>query len=174
MQQSSPNTARVNGHAAAPDRHVQVDCMVVDQVQGRAATGAVHREVHLADGTAVAHWAVGNQAGRAAHHQAGGEDLPAGRHTRFTAAVDHQHMAGRHAFDAFALRVVGVVEGADLVQVFPRRDVAHGEGGADQVATRWVGQACDALDEDVAETALEQLRAKRGDADMAQQPQCVL
>jgi hypothetical protein len=68
--------------------------------------------------------------------------------------------------------MVRIVEGTDLVEVLARRDVAHREGRADEIAAARSGQAADALQVDIAKAALEELRAERGDADVAQLLAC--
>jgi hypothetical protein len=147
--------------------------MVVDQVERRAAAGAEHREVHLRDLAAVAHRAVGDEARGAAHFQPGGEDLAAGGDALLAARVDDQHAAGRDALDRLALRVLGIVERAQLVDVLARRDVADGERLTHQVAARGLGQAVDPLQVDVAQAALEHLGAERRGADAAQALECL-
>ena len=162
------DVAGIDRDAAAADRHVEVDRVVVDEVERRASAGAVDREIHRRDGAAVAHRSVGDEPRRAAHLEARRQDLAARGDAGFAAAVEHQHVPGRHALDGLALRMLGVLEALMLVEVLARRDVAHRERGADQIAAGGLRQPRDALDEDVAKAALEKLRAQRGDADVAQ------
>src|SRR6185369_6621498 len=78
-------------------------------------------------------------------------------------AIAHQHLAGRRGLDRLPLRVLGIGEDADMVEILARRDVAEGERLADHRRFDR-GQRPDALQVDVAETAFEQLRRERGRA----------
>jgi hypothetical protein len=69
------HVAGVDGDPAAADRHVQVHCMVVDQVERRTAARAVDREIQGGDGTAVSYRAVGDETCDAPHLQPGRQDL---------------------------------------------------------------------------------------------------
>jgi hypothetical protein len=160
--------ARIDRDPAAADRHVHLDRVVLDQVERRAAARAIDREVHLRDRAAVAHWAVGDESCRAAFLQPRRQDLPAGRDARLAAAIEHEHGSGRRTLDRLALRMIRVFECAQLVEVFARRDIAHRERRSDEVAARRSRQPRHALHADVAESALEELRAERRGARLAQ------
>ena len=100
---------------------------------------AVQNEAEAASGAdegkcPVAHGPVGDEPRRAAHLEARRQDLPARGDTSLATAVDDEHVARRDALDTLALRVLGVLEDADVVEVLARRDVAHRERGADQIA----------------------------------------
>ena len=74
-------------------------------------------------------------------------------------SIDH-HRAGRDGLDRVALRVARVLEDVDRVDVLAGGDVAEREGRAGHAAGVRV-ERTDALDEDVAEAALEQHRGER-------------
>src|SRR5262245_46421659 len=70
-------------------------------------------------------------------------------------------MPARAFLDALALRMATVLEHTEVVEVLARRNVAHRIGGPEH--WRRVGvEAVDALDERIAEAALEQDGRQRG------------
>src|SRR5262245_5708848 len=70
-------------------------------------------------------------------------------------------MAARAFLDALALRMAAILEHAEVVEVLARRNLAQRIGGPDH-GRRVRVQAMDALDESVAEAALEQDGGQRG------------
>src|SRR5207245_4450887 len=128
------HVARIHRDSAAADGHVEVDRVVVDQVQRRAAARAIDGKVHLGNGPAVAYGSVGDEARGPADLEPRREYLATRGDALFAAAIDHQHMALGHALDALALRMVRIVECTDLIEVLARRDVAHREGRTDEIA----------------------------------------
>ena len=122
----------------------------------------------LADLGRVPERAVGHEAGGLPRLQPGEED-PAGRgRLGLVAAVHDEHVAGRDLLDRRALRVVVVLEDLERVDVLPRGDVPQREGGTGHPMVR---ERLDALQEDVAQPAREQLRRDRGGADLLQELQ---
>ena len=89
------------------------------------------------------------------------QDVAAGGGGGVAARIHHQHVAGRAGLDRLALRVAAALEGAELVEVLARRDVTQRVGLADH-PRRLAVQQEDALDEHVAEAALEEHRGQRG------------
>ena len=163
------DVARIHRHAAARDRHVHVHRVMLREIERRARARAEERQADVADRAAVAHAAVRHHARDAAHFQAHREDR-SGRCNRAVAAtVLHEHAAGRRAFHRLALRMIGVLEHADVIEVFARRDIAQRERRADEVrrTRRRLDERRDALQEHVAQAALEELRRERRGADVA-------
>src|SRR5262252_995869 len=70
-------------------------------------------------------------------------------------------MAGRAFFHPLALRMAAAFEHAQMIEVFPRRNVAQRVGRADHRRPAGV-EAMDALDEGVAKAALEQNGGESG------------
>ena len=161
------DVAGIDGHAAAGDRGVDLDGVVLDGVQRRGGAGAEDGQRHFGDGAGVSDAAIGDDAGGAAAEQAGHEDVAAAGGPGVAAAIHDQDVARLAGFDGLALGVLGVAEAGHDVDVLTRGDVADGGGGADHVV--FVGaEAAHALHEDVAEAALEHLCGERGGADAAQ------
>src|SRR5262245_2408700 len=71
------------------------------------------------------------------------------------AAVGHENMSGRTFFHPLALGMAAVFEHAEMIEVFPRRNVAQRVGRTDHRRPAGI-EAMDALDEGVAKAALEQ------------------
>ena len=139
------------------------------QVQRRAAARAVHREVHLRDRAAVAHRAVGHEARRAAHLEPRREDLRRPRR-RASRRGNRAPARGRAARSRSPLRCGWF--GSSKALIWSRSSRAGMlrivNAGPTRLPPRRLGQARDALDVHVAEAALEELRAQRRDADVAQ------
>jgi hypothetical protein len=148
---------------------LQIDGVVPGQVGGGAGAGREHRQGQLAEAGRVAQRAVGDHAGRAAHQQPGGQDVAERRGVGDAAAVDDQHLAGRHLLDGAPLRMVVVLEHRQHVQVLPGRDVAQRERLAGQPAGRRVGRR-EAVEERAAQPAGQQPGGQRRGAD---QPELV-
>ena len=125
------DVAREYRHAAAADRHVQVDRMMLDQVGRRRAALAIGREGELRDLGRIPQAPVADHAGGAADHHARHQDAAGRRDARVAAAVHHQHAAGRNVLDGLALRVGAVGEHVERVDVLARRNVAQRVGRSD-------------------------------------------
>jgi hypothetical protein len=82
-------------------------------------------------------------------------------------------MAARTFLDTLALRMAAVLEHAEMVEVLARRNVAQRIGGPDH-GRRVRVEAVDALDEGVAEAALEQDGGQRGGGHRLQLVACAL
>src|SRR5450631_120840 len=166
--------------AAAADRDVEIDGMVDRQVQGRARAGAEYREIHPGDRVTVAQPAVGHHAGYAAHLHAREQNAAGGCRARVAPAIHHQHLPMWDDLDRLALRVLRIFEHPDMVEVLARRNVAQRERLADKIVARlahWStfarrapvfalgaarrAHAVHALQIDIAQSALEQLRRQR-------------
>src|SRR3954468_2994341 len=87
--------AREYGNSAAADRHVEIDGVVLDQVGRCGPALAVGRERESRDLGGVAQATVAHHPGRAADHHAGYQDAACRCHAGVTAAVHHEHAAGR-------------------------------------------------------------------------------
>src|SRR6516225_2033357 len=149
------DVAGIDRHLAARDRHVEVDGVMLDQVGRRRRGGVIGGKGHARDLRRVAQAAVGDEAGCAALPQARDQNPAGGGRRRGAAAVDHEDMAGRAFFHALALRMAAAFEHAQMIEVFPRRNVAQRIGRADHRRPPGV-EAMDALDEGVAKATLEQ------------------
>ena len=76
----------------------------------------------------------------AAHHEARDQDVAAGGRGRVAPRVHHQHLPGRAGLDCLALRMPAALEGAELVEVLARRDVAQRVGLTDHPRRLWIQQ----------------------------------
>ena len=149
------DVARIHRNPTAADRHIQVRGVVLDQVGRRRGALAVTGDRQRSNLVAVSQAAVGDDAGHATHHHAGDQDGTCRGGRGVAPAVDHQHMAGWYFLDRFALRVAVVLEHANVVQVFTRRDVAQGVGWAYHLCATRTEQA-NALQKGVAQAMLEE------------------
>src|SRR3984893_3953285 len=111
------DVAGKHGHAAARDWQVDIDRVMADEIERRAAAGAIDRKVHQADGLAVAQTSVGHDSCSAAHLQPGQQDVAARRGPRLASAVHDQYLSGRHRLHRFALRMLGIVESAYQIEI---------------------------------------------------------
>jgi hypothetical protein len=126
-------------------------------LRGAEGAGAEDRQRHLRDRGGVAHAAVGDHAGGAADQQAGRRISPAeAARASPRQSITSTLPAGAFS-DRLALRVLGIGEDADMVEVLAGGDVAQRVGRADHVAPV-IAEAPDTLDVGVAQPALEQLR----------------
>src|SRR5256714_1426594 len=63
------DVAGKHSHATARDWQIHIDRVMADEIERRAAAGAIDRKVHQADGLAVAQTSVGHDSCNAAHFQ---------------------------------------------------------------------------------------------------------
>ena len=159
--------AREDRDIAAADRPIDLDGLMQGQVGRGGRAIVIGREGQFRDLVGIAEAAIGDDAGDAALHQARDEDAAGGSRARVLAAIDHHHRPGRAILDRLALRMGAILEDGKLIQILARRDVAEREGLADHGACAGIERA-DILDELVAQAALEQGGAERGDGDRAQ------
>jgi hypothetical protein len=155
------DVAGIDRHLAAGDRHVEVDGVMLDQVGRRCRRGVIGGKGHARDLRRVAQAAVGDDAGCAALPQPRDQNPAGGGRRRVAAAVDHEDMSGRTFFHALALGMAAAFEYAQMIEVFPRRNVAQRIGRPDHRRPTGI-EAMDALDEGVAKAALEQHGGERG------------
>ena len=159
-----------HGHAAATDGYVDIDGMMDGEIERRAAARAEHRKIHRRNCDAVAQSSIGHDSGRAAHLEAADQDASSGSSALIATAVHDQHLAGRYGLNRLALGMLRILEHAHDIQIFSRRNVTQREGLADHRRTGPT-HAPHALYEDIAKTALEQLRRqcrerpRRGDSE---------
>ncbi len=154
------HVAREHRDASARDRNVEIHRVMDRQVQRRAGARGIHRKRHGRDRVAVAQAAVGDHAGGAAHFESLEQDAAGRRGAGVLPAIHHQHAARRNHLDPLALRMLGILEYADMVEVLARRNVAQRERLADHVGAG-LAHAAHALEKDVAKAALEKLRGER-------------
>jgi hypothetical protein len=160
------DVARLDQDAAAADGQAEVGRVVQHRAGGAVGPGRVGGEVQGGDGRGVAQGSVGDQAGRAPDHQAGGQDVAQGGRAELAAGVDDQHLVRADGLDRDPLGV-GPVVVLDLeVQVLAGRDVAQGEGVAHHPPVR--PQRPDPGHERVAEAELEQLAGEAGGGDFVE------
>src|SRR5262249_10691105 len=104
--------------------------------------GGVGGKGHAGGRGGVAQAAVGDDAGYAALPQPRDQYPAGGGRRRVAAAVDHEDMAGRTFFHALALRMAAVFEHAEVIEVFPCRNVAQRVGRTDHAGPpglrRWM------------------------------------
>src|SRR5215467_8879414 len=161
------DVAGIDRHLAAGDRHVEVDGVVFDQVGRRRRRGVIGGKGHARDLGRVAQTAVGDDAGYATLPQPRDQNPAGGGGRRVAAAVDHEDMAGRTFFHPLALGMAAAFEHAQVIEVFPRRNVAQRVGRTDHRRPARI-EAMDALDEGVAKAALEQHGGEGGGGDRRQ------
>src|SRR5262249_29781239 len=166
------DVAGIDRHLAAADRPAEADAGVFDQVGGRPRRGVIAGKGHARDLARVAQTAVGDDAGYAALPQPRDQNPAGGGGRRVATAVDHEDMAGWTFFHAPALRVAAAFEHAQVIEVFPRRDVAQRVGRTDHRRPARI-EAMDTLDEGVAKAALEQ-HGGEGGSGHRRQPLTVL
>ena len=148
------HVTRKNRDTAAANGNIEVNRVMDRQIQGSASTRAIHRKVHLPDGFAIAQTAVGYHAGHSSHLEPHEKDISAGRGTRIAPAVHHQHLTRGNGLHRLALRMLGVFEDAQLIQILASGNVSQRKRFADQIAARRA-HATHILDKDVAKPALE-------------------
>jgi hypothetical protein len=165
------HVAGKDGNAAAADADAEFGRVMRDQAQRRRRAGAEDRKAERLYRRGIAHAAVRDEARRTAHRKPGDQDVARGGGARIAAAIDHQYVARRDDFDRLALRMLGIRVRLDRVEVLARRDIAEREGRAEKVAPGWAERA-DALHEEVAEAALEELRGQGGGARLAERTRC--
>lgn len=160
--------AGIHRHAAASDRHIHIDRMMLRQIQRRTRAGTPDRQTQFRDRATVAHRAIRHHAGDAALGQTQRENRTHRRDRALATAVLHQYAARRRRFNGFALRMIRVLKHANVVDILAGRDVAQRERRADHVGRAGCrfDEWRDALQEYVAQAALEQLRGQRGRADV--------
>ena len=153
--------------AAAGDRILHGGSEMGGQAGGRGAAGTEGRKRDGGDRCRVAHRAVGHERRDPAHHEPGDQDVSQHPRTLLSPAVANQHLAGRAGLDGLALRVFRIGQNLRRAEV-----LAHGNG-AQRISLRREAdvlriERAGALDESVAQAALEQLHGDRGDAHGAQ------
>ena len=118
-----------DGDAAAADRHVDVLRVVDPGGDVRALPLGVGRQVERADRRRIPKRAVGDDAGRAALHDARRQDVAQRCGARITPRVDDQHVAWPDGLHRQALLAGGVVGLTGWLEVLARRDVAQRKRG---------------------------------------------
>lgn len=161
------DVARKNWYPSTSDRHVDIDGVVDDQIEIGRATGGENGKGIQRDLRRVADRAIADQTGSAADAQPGNQDVAAGGATQIAPAIHHQDLAGPDHFDGFALRMVRVAETFQPVQILPHRDIAQRDGFTDEPAMGWVERR-QAIEEEITQTALEQLGRNRRGARLSQ------
>ena len=121
------HVARQHRHPAAADRHVDVLRVMDRRRHIRALPGGVRRQIERRDRGRVAKGAIGDDAGRAALHDARRQDVAQCRRARVAARIDDQHVARPDRLDGDALLVGPIVELTWLLEVLAHRDVAQRE-----------------------------------------------
>jgi hypothetical protein len=116
----------------------------------------------------VAKAAIGDDAGGAAHLHPRDQDIAGRGGAPVLARVDDHDVSRRDLLDGLALRMRAVFEDAEMIEVLARRDVAQGIGLPDHARRVGIEQP-DILQEDVAETLLEERRGEGRGADLGQQ-----
>ena len=146
---------------------VQVERLMKRQIGRRAGALMVSRHVELADAFGIAEASIGDDARASAHRQPGNQDRAGRGRARILAAIHHQHPVRGAGFHGHPLRMIGIAEGLDGIAILARGDVSQREGLTDHHLALPVDRA-DALDELVAQSALEQGRRNRRCGDLLQ------
>ena len=150
------DVARKDRHAGTADRHIDIDRVMDRQANRGRCSGREDREIHAADLGRIAKRAVAHDADRAALHRAGGEDAAAIGCAQIAPAIHHQHLAGSNRFDGLALRMIRILERADDIEIFPRRNAAQGDRLAHEAGGVRIERS-DAVQEGIAKSALKEL-----------------
>ncbi len=138
------------------------------QTQRRRAPGGEDGERHPGDLRRIAEGAVADDGGGAAHPGAGHQDGAAVGRAQIATAVEDEDLAGTDRLDRLALGMIGIAKDLFPVEVFAGRDTAKGDRLPDEARLLRVERQ-DAVEELVAQTALEQLRRDRRGTRLSQQ-----
>ena len=153
------DVARLHGRAAAGDRHVEVPRHVPAAEHRGVGAGGEDRDADGGDRVVVAHAAVGDDAGGAARLGAEREDVAERARAGLAARLDDDDLA---VADGVERALLGVVAAAVAIeQVFAVGHEAQRPRRADEL-----GAGCmrpHAVDRDVVQPALAQLRRQSGD-----------
>src|SRR5438093_10177429 len=93
--------------------------------------------------------------------------MPCGSSSPLAPAIHYHDIARRGDFDGLSLRVLGILERDQLVEILAGRYVSQRERLANQIFA-WPTQTPYVHNEDVLEAALEQLRCQRRRAHLAE------
>ncbi len=113
------NVTWINGDAPAGDRYVKIKSVMMDQVGRWRGAGTVNRPVHSPDCRCVAQAPVCYHAGNTTNLHAREQYGPSGCGPTIATAVHYQHTSCRYVLHGFSLRVLAILEDAQVIEIFP-------------------------------------------------------